>query len=71
MQKSSCFHIPPTRSVTGLLLLQLDDAKEIWIVFQKQALQSSEHKVIKQISTLSSFSELQQKKKKQKAKTQQ
>lgn len=60
-EKNKFFHIPPPRSLTGLLLLQLEDAKETQIIFQKQALQSS---IQQAISTLSNFSELLKKFKK-------
>lgn len=54
-EKNKFFHIPPPRSLTGLLFLQLEDAKETRIIFQKQALRSS---IQQAISTLSNFSEL-------------
>lgn len=52
---------PSSKRLNGLLLLQLEDSKETWISFQKQALQSS---IQQAISTLSNFSVLFKKKKK-------
>lgn len=59
--KKKFSHIPPPRSLTGFLLLQLENSKETWINFQKWALQSS---IQQPILTFSNFSDYWKKEKK-------